>query len=360
MFWRSATPRCVGGSVSARLSHPWISRYLNRWRAADQSLRRDRGAGCANTRRRFLPRGDRPPVGGRATDCHSLGVARARDHAAVRELEGRRARPIVRGGARRRRDLRASTPNSASTGHRDDPGDLESRNGSFVNGVRCSDGAIAIGDVVRCGEWIGVSVCEAEGSDADSARSSPGWFGGAVLRAAVAPARRIAGDLPISSRARPAPARSWSRARSTSWSAARRPFVAVNCAALPEQLVEAELFGHRKGAFTGADAQQRRAVPQPPSGGTLFLDEIGDLPLRAAGQAAARARGARGARRSARRAPCRSTCASSPRRRSRSRARLPRARSAPTCYARLDGLTVRASAAARRGARTSRRCSSHS
>ncbi len=56
------------------------------------------------------------------------------------------------------------------------------------------------------------------------------------------------------------------------------PFVAVNCGAIPENLLEAEFFGARKGAYTGS-AQDRLEVTQAAEGGTLFLDEIGDLPL---------------------------------------------------------------------------------
>ena len=57
---------------------------------------------------------------------------------------------------------------------------------------------------------------------------------------------------------------------------AKKPFISVNCAALPEQLLEAELFGHVKGAFTGAVANKPGRF-QLADGGTLFLDEIGDL-----------------------------------------------------------------------------------
>jgi len=59
---------------------------------------------------------------------------------------------------------------------------------------------------------------------------------------------------------------------------AAQPFIAVNCGAIPEHLLEAEFFGYRKGAFTGAN-EDREGFFQAAQGGTLFLDEIGDLPL---------------------------------------------------------------------------------
>jgi two-component system NtrC family response regulator len=69
-------------------------------------------------------------------------------------------------------------------------------------------------------------------------------------------------------------------ARAIHYNSPRReaPFVTVNCGALPDSLVEAELFGHRKGAFTGADSN-RPGKFEAADGGTLFLDEVGEIPL---------------------------------------------------------------------------------
>ena len=60
---------------------------------------------------------------------------------------------------------------------------------------------------------------------------------------------------------------------------ASQPFVAVNCAAIPENLIESDLFGYKYGAFTGARQEGRRGKILQANGGTLFLDEIGDMPL---------------------------------------------------------------------------------
>src|SRR5256884_1548409 len=103
-------------------------------------------------------------------------------------------------------------------------------------------------------------------------------------------------------------------ARSIHRGSARRdlPFLALNCAALPDELLESELFGHERGAFTGATAR-RHGLLELAHMGTLFLDEVGEMSVAMRPSSCAPSIAARSGDWAAT-APCTSTCASSPRR----------------------------------------------
>jgi transcriptional regulator of acetoin/glycerol metabolism len=106
-------------------------------------------------------------------------------------------------------------------------------------------------------------------------------FADARLRAHLETARRvIARGTPLLLRGETGAGKEvFARAVHAASPHADGPFVAVNCASLPETLIESELFGYRPGAFTGADRRGRRGKVAQSDGGTLFLDEIGDMPL---------------------------------------------------------------------------------
>jgi sigma-54 dependent transcriptional regulator, acetoin dehydrogenase operon transcriptional activator AcoR len=105
--------------------------------------------------------------------------------------------------------------------------------------------------------------------------------GDTAMRQAIARARKLAGK-PVALLVQGesgAGKEVFARAAHASGPRAGGPFVAVNCAALPESLIEAELFGYERGAFTGALREGARGRIREADGGTLFLDEIGDMPL---------------------------------------------------------------------------------
>jgi DNA-binding NtrC family response regulator len=153
--------------------------------------------------------------------------------------------------------------------------DLGSRNGTRVNGRPASSARLALGDIVRVGGWIGV-VTQHLGPATEMA---PGLVAGPLLRAALEGVMRAAeSDLPVILEGETGTGKEVVARAIHTWSKRSGPFAAINCAALGEGLAEGELFGYRRGAFTGAE----RASPglfRAAQGGTLLLDEVADLSL---------------------------------------------------------------------------------
>jgi transcriptional regulator with PAS, ATPase and Fis domain len=159
--------------------------------------------------------------------------------------------------------------------------DLGSRNGIFVNGEQVQESPISPGQILRLGEWIGVAILvspDAVDPDPVFDLLAANLAGGPVLRPILEQARKAASSsLPTVILGETGTGKEGLAHAMHEWSGRKGPFVAVNCAALVPTLAEAELFGYRKGAFTGAD----RASPgffRAAQGGTLLLDEVTDLP----------------------------------------------------------------------------------
>lgn len=154
--------------------------------------------------------------------------------------------------------------------------DLGSTNGTWLGGRRIEHAPVAPGSVLRVGDWVGV-FAQREDNAPEFGELAPGLFGGAAIAQLLAPLRRAAtSTLPVLLIGETGTGKERFAHATHHFSERSGPFLAVNCAALPEQLAEAELFGYRRGAFTGAE----RASPgyfRAAQGGTLFLDEMPEL-----------------------------------------------------------------------------------
>ena len=160
--------------------------------------------------------------------------------------------------------------------------DLGSTNGTWIEGVGVIDGLVCPGDIVR----LGSSVLRVERVPDASSKLPPQTAFGAVLGSSPAmrrvypiAARLAATSIPVIIEGETGTGKELvAEAMHEQSPRARGPYVVFDCTAIPASLVESELFGHERGAFTGA-TQSRRGLFELAHGGTLLIDEIGDLEL---------------------------------------------------------------------------------
>lgn len=150
--------------------------------------------------------------------------------------------------------------------------DQGSSNGTYVNGSRTVRSVLDSNDVIRVGDTIGIVELGHQSRElASNPNRSLPWM---LLDAEVAQATEV--EVPVLLVGPTGAGKGYVAEWIARSSGRSRPFVQVNCAALPAELVESELFGHTKGAFTGATSD-KPGLFETAHGGTLFLDEIGAI-----------------------------------------------------------------------------------
>ncbi len=156
--------------------------------------------------------------------------------------------------------------------------DLNSTNGTFLGGVRIFEVEVPLGTTLRVGEtellFERISQGQSQTSFHGIIGHEPSMRQLVELIQRVAPSAVTVSILGESGTGKELVARAIHECSPR----ADKPFIPINCAAISPQLVESELFGHEKGAFTGAEVKRKGAFEEA-HGGTLFLDETGELPL---------------------------------------------------------------------------------
>jgi DNA-binding NtrC family response regulator len=156
--------------------------------------------------------------------------------------------------------------------------DLNSTNGTFLGGTRIFEAEVSLNTVLRVGEtellFELVSQSQPQASFHGIIGNDPSMRQLVEMIQRVAPSNFTVTVLGESGTGKELVARAIHECSPR----AHQPFIPINCAAISPELIESELFGHEKGAFTGAETKRRGAFEEA-HGGTLFLDEIGELPL---------------------------------------------------------------------------------
>jgi transcriptional regulator with PAS, ATPase and Fis domain len=218
------------------------------------------------------------------TGVHTVHLGRALRRAAERFDDGQGRKLVVGVPDRWMSSAHARLEHSFGRWVLEDSG---SKNGTIVNGQATKRAVLRDGDLFELGHTLfifreSVPLAEGEPEDIDLAESGPHETGLVTLdpelAASLAKVRQIAASpIPLLVQGESGTGKEVLARAVHRLSGRTGEFVAVNCGAIPENLVESELFGYRKGAFSGAN-EDRPGLVRTADRGTLFLDEIGDLP----------------------------------------------------------------------------------
>lgn len=157
--------------------------------------------------------------------------------------------------------------------------DLGSRNGTYVDGRRVEKAPLEAGSLLRVGEALALAWALIDRDAQGFGELAPGLFGGPTLARRMRDLARVAAsDLAVIVQGRTGCGKEVVARALHRLSGQQGQFVPINCAALPSSLAESQLFGHKRGAFTGAERNEIGFIGSA-NGGTLFFDEVLDLEL---------------------------------------------------------------------------------